>query len=446
VKFCLPVRRSAFVIRYSSFAICQLLLVVLTACNLFAGKPTVIIAAPPSGSQFRENEEIAVQSTSTDSSGIARVELLIDGTVVRTDPSPSPQVSFTLIQTWKATPGTHTISVRAYNTSGAVSDPAAVAISVAQVAVPVPAATAFAPVPGAPTPVPTTTATTAPAGCTNDAAFVQDVTVPDGTTFAASQTFDKTWRLRNSGTCAWGPGYQFVFVGGTAMTTNTAVAVPATASGASADIKVPMTAPNTPGTFTGTWQMRAPNSTFFGARVMVKIAVPGAPACTGTPNIASFSASATTITAGTAVTLNWGAVVGAESAEIDQGIGGVETPGSRVVNPTTTTTYTLTAKCGANTRTAKVTITVNPAPATCSGAPLVTSFFAANTKIKPGESTTLNWGIVNNADSVEIDQGIGGVATPGSASVSPTTTTTYTLTAKCGTTTVTRQVKIEVNP
>jgi len=429
-----------------ALVVCHLLILHLTACNLFAGKPTIIIAAPPSGSQFRENEEVAVQSTSTDSSGITRVELLVDGAVVRTDPSPSPQVSFTLIQTWKATPGTHTISVRAYNTSGAVSDPAAVAISVAQVAVPVPAATALAPQPGAPTPVPTATATTAPAACTNDAQFDRDVTVPDGTTFAAGQTFEKTWRLRNSGTCAWGTGYQLVFVGGTAMTTNTAATVPATASGATADIKVPMTAPNAPGAYTGTWQMRTPSGTLFGNRVMVVIAVPSAPVCTGTPNIASFSASATTITAGTAVTLNWGAVVGAESAEIDQGIGGVETPGSRVVNPTTTTTYTLTAKCGANTRTAKVTITVNPAPVACSGAPLVTSFFAANTKIKPGEATTLNWGAVNNADSVEIDQGIGGVATPGSASVSPTTTTTYTLTAKCGTSTVTRQVKIEVGP
>ena len=154
----------------------SLLLLTTTACSALAGKPTVVIASPPSGSQFRENEEVAVQSTSTDSTGIARVELLIDGTVVRTDPSPSPQVSFTLIQTWKATPGTHTISVRAYNTSGALSEPAAVSISVAQVAVPVPIATALAPLPGEPTPA--VTATAAPSGCTNDAQFDRDVTVP----------------------------------------------------------------------------------------------------------------------------------------------------------------------------------------------------------------------------------------------------------------------------
>jgi len=424
----------------------SLILVSMTACNALAGKPTVVIASPPSGSQFRENEEVAVQSTAIDSSGIARVELLVDGTVVRTDPSPSPQVSFTLIQTWKATPGAHTISVRAYNTSGAVSEPAAVSLSVAQVTVPVPPATAFAPPPGAPTPIPTATATTAPAGCTNDAQFDRDVTVPDGTIFAAGQTFDKIWRLSNKGTCAWGAGYQFVFVSGTAMTTNTIVNVPATASGTTVDIKVPMTAPNTPGTYTGNWRMRSQSGVLFGGGVSVKIVVPAPSGCVGTPNIASFTASATTITAGSSTTLNYGLVANAQSAEIDQGIGGIETPGSRTVNPTTSTTYTLTAKCGSNIKTAQVTITVNPAPAACSGAPVIISFSAANPTIKTGSSTTLNWGAVNNADSAEIDQDIGGVLTPGSKSVSPTKTTTYTLTARCGTIADTRQVIITVTP
>ena len=422
-------------------------LALLVACSLLTSKPTVIIVSPPSGSEFLENEPIAVQSVATDSTGIARVELLVNGTVVRTDASPVPQVSFTLIQTWQAVPGTHTISVRAYNTAGVVSEPAAITVSVIQVSVPVPAATAFAPVPSAtPAVSATATATPTPAVCTNDAQFDRDVTVPDGTTFAAGQTFDKVWRVRNTGTCAWGQGYQLVFVSGTALTTNTVVNVPPTARGASVDLKVPMTAPTTPGTYTGVWQLRAPTGTFFGTRVRVMITVPSASGCVGMPNIASFTASATNITAGMSVTLNWGLVSNAESAEIDQGIGGVETPGWRVVTPITTTTYTMTARCGANVRTARVTITVQPAPAACSGTPIVTSFFATRTRIKPGESTTLNWGAVHNAEYVEIEPGIGGVATPGSISVSPVVTTTFTLTAKCGNVATTRQETIQVVP
>jgi hypothetical protein len=56
----------------------------------------------------------------------------------------------------------------------------------------------------------------------------------------------------------------------------------------------------------------------------------------------------------------------------------------------------------------------------------------------------LSWGLVSNADSVEIDQGIGGVATPGNTVVNPTATTTYTMTAHCGTITRTAQVTVMV--
>jgi hypothetical protein len=89
---------------------------------------------------------------------------------------------------------------------------------------------------------------------------------------------------------------------------------------------------------------------------------PPPPSCTGTPNIASFTASSNTITAGQSTTLSWGLVSNADSADIDHGIGGVKTPDSKKVSPNSTTTYTLTAHCGSNKTTAQVTITVNPAP------------------------------------------------------------------------------------
>jgi hypothetical protein len=56
--------------------------------------------------------------------------------------------------------------------------------------------------------------------------------------------------------------------------------------------------------------------------------------------------------------------------------------------------------------------------------------------------------LVTNATAVSIDQGIGGVATPGSVVVSPGSTTTYILTAVCGPSggTATRSVTVTVNP
>ena len=66
------------------------------------------------------------------------------------------------------------------------------------------------------------------------------------------------------------------------------------------------------------------------------------------------------------------------------------------------------------------------------------------TIITVGGRTTLTWGAVTNASSVEIDQGIGYVIAPGAILVLPTTTTVYTMTAYCGSESVTAQVKITV--
>lgn len=81
---------------------------------------------------------------------------------------------------------------------------------------------------------------------------------------------------------------------------------------------------------------------------------------------------------------------------------------------------------------ATATVTNTP-PAVCPGPPVIQSFVAENPNIQRGQNTVLRWGPVSNATQVAIDQGIGGVAAPGSIIVAPATTTTYTMTATgCG--------------
>jgi hypothetical protein len=69
-----------------------------------------------------------------------------------------------------------------------------------------------------PTPKPTftplPTATEIPC---DRAVFVKDVTVPDGSDYSPGDVFTKTWRLKNTGTCAWTSGYDLVFVNGDQM-------------------------------------------------------------------------------------------------------------------------------------------------------------------------------------------------------------------------------------
>src|SRR5216684_6035485 len=78
--------------------------------------------------------------------------------------------------------------------------------------------------------------------------------------------------------------------------------------------------------------------------------------------------------------------------------------------------------------------------------PLPAITFAATPSTVPaGHSSTLSW-TTTNATSVSIDNGIGSQALYGSVAVSPTVTTTYTLTAIGPGGATTKQVTVAVNP
>ena len=79
--------------------------------------------------------------------------------------------------------------------------------------------------------------------------------------------------------------------------------------------------------------------------------------------------------------------------------------------------------------------------------PVVSAFGADPGSIVEGESSTLSWK-VSGAATVSIDHGVGSVALTGTRTVSPVTTTTYTLTAtnEVGSITATAQVTVSAGP
>jgi len=140
----------------------------------------------------------------------------------------------------------------------------------------------------------------------------------------------------------------------------------------------------------------------------------------------TLSASPTSINSGDSATLSWTST-NATAVSIDNGVGSVSPVGggSVTVSPTTPTTYTITATGPGGTATAQATVYVTqPAPPPV---PALTVKISANpTSIYPGDSATLSWSSIGATDaSIE---GIGNVATSGSQIVSPTKTTTYTIT------------------
>ena len=146
---------------------------------------------------------------------------------------------------------------------------------------------------------------------------------------------------------------------------------------------------------------------------------------TGAANIiiTRFTATPSNITRGSSSLLEW-AVTGATDVSISPEIGSVSTSGSRQGSPTDTTTYTLTASAAGATQRATVTVTVGAAISN----PRIIRFEATPTNIAAGESSTLSW-TTDGATSVSIN-GVGtNLPANGSRVVTPTQTTTYTLTA-----------------
>ena len=95
--------------------------------------------------------------------------------------------------------------------------------------------------------------------------FIKDVTIPDGTIVTPGQVFMKTWRVINSGSCAWDSTYKLVFYDGDIMGGGYVYAFPGAASpGQTVDIPVQLYAPTDPGTYTGTWMIEAPDKTMIG--------------------------------------------------------------------------------------------------------------------------------------------------------------------------------------
>lgn len=96
------------------------------------------------------------------------------------------------------------------------------------------------------------------------AAFVKDISIPDGTLLSPGDTFTKIWRLQNRGTCTWTPEYDLVFYGGAQMSGATMSVPGYVAPGQYVDVAVTLTAPSAAGHYEGFWLLRNANGGLFG--------------------------------------------------------------------------------------------------------------------------------------------------------------------------------------
>jgi hypothetical protein len=107
----------------------------------------------------------------------------------------------------------------------------------------------------------------------DNSAYIEDVTIPDGTILAPGEPFVKTWMLENTGFCMWKDSYKLKFFDGTSMSGLDTEIGKAVASGRQAKVSIELTAPNLEGTYTGYWIMANKYDYPFGTPFFVQIVV-----------------------------------------------------------------------------------------------------------------------------------------------------------------------------
>ena len=105
----------------------------------------------------------------------------------------------------------------------------------------------------------------------DNAVYISDVTIPDGTTIEAGKSFTKTWKVSNTGSCAWTATYQIIFISGDSLGGKATAIGKIVKSGESADISVVLTSSSAAGNITGTWKLSNDKAQAFGDSLTVVI-------------------------------------------------------------------------------------------------------------------------------------------------------------------------------
>jgi hypothetical protein len=250
----------------------------------------VTIASPADGSQVALGQVVAVEATIAgvpNLGGVDRVEFRANGQPVASQPVRARiqpgQSSLPLSQPWRPVAlGEYEVMVTVYSTQDQPLGRATLSLSVVEAPDQLLSASA----------------------CSPGATFVADVTIPPGTAFPPGARMDKVWQVRNSGSCAWGVGYELVLVEGEDLGAPHAVPVPPTAGDELADLAVTFWAPAETGSFDSVWQLQAPDGQFFGPPLPLSIQVE-VQAVETLPPDAPANLRATVADDGNSVRLSW---------------------------------------------------------------------------------------------------------------------------------------------
>ncbi|MFN2197608.1 MAG: NBR1-Ig-like domain-containing protein [Anaerolineales bacterium] len=245
------------------------------------------------------------------------------------------------------------------------------------------------------------------------------------------ERFAYSWRVRNTGTCTWQAGYRLVPAGdaaaavtldGSPIGINTAVP-----PGETYDLRLPLTAPLTAGTYQGIWQLQSPAGVAFGARLPVDFSVSadGTPPSGTPPTIQRFSPPGLALAPedlslptgtfdlplGTCVNLQWqvrGAAAQVELQRNEQPVwSSAPLQGAYQDCPSEQGgyVYRLVAADAGSSRMQEVRVELRPeaaVPPAAPGVPQIRAFSVQPELVTPGVCVQLSWQISGEVERVRL--------------------------------------------
>lgn len=110
--------------------------------------------------------------------------------------------------------------------------------------------------------------------CQNNLTFINDITIPDGTTVIPGAVIDKRWEVANSGSCNWDARYRLRLIAGSLLGASAPEqALFPARSGTHAVIRLMFQAPLEPGRYRSAWQAFDPEDLPFGDPIFIEIEV-----------------------------------------------------------------------------------------------------------------------------------------------------------------------------
>lgn len=252
-----------------------ILLLIVSCSNNGEPSLAVEITEPNTGARLFAQREVFIKSLISGDETWSRVELLVNNQVVRNDSAAQIQSNM-ISQSWTPQQAIPTLlEVRVYNRAGNKYVSAQLAVSILEQ----PSALTPEPTPAPGEPTPTSQPTQE--NCTTAATLLADLSIPSGTELKPGQSFTKSWRVHNNGSCDW-TNFKLVYISGSIMSGHSPSLLRAVKAGEMIDIALELIAPSFPGDYTGIWKIQTDKGSLLDTELLYRIIIP-APTATPSP-------------------------------------------------------------------------------------------------------------------------------------------------------------------